>query len=61
MTTQISTKPVPVGRRASQPRRLQRHHDADLAGTDLGQQLLEAFAVCGTRARSPLVLVDDLD
>ena len=54
-------QPVPVGRRPRQPRRLQGQDDADLAGADLGQELLEPLRGAGRAARAALVLVDRLD
>ena len=52
-------QPVPVGRIAGQPRHLQTEHDASMAEPNLGDQLLEAFAIARRGARQSQVGVDD--
>src|SRR5215831_9692145 len=49
---------IATSRCQSTEERAKREHEAHRAGTDFSQQLLEAGAMHGTRARAPLVLVN---
>ena len=54
-------QPVPIEAIAGQPGDLQAQHNAGVAQSDLGHQLLKTFPIDGGGGRVALVAVDDVD